>query len=379
MPGPSASRSSRSQASDRARPAAVTASPRRGPASGMSGRRRRISLRPSATKPARPTVGTWTRPISSWSMSRWIRSTPSGSAGPGLSPKTRNTGMPAARSTSYPARIGRDLGRKAGKRPPPQRVVRRHGRPRRERLAEHRGPQPVGERDRGRRGPLVDHPVAQEERGGARRREHLGGALERRGVVRAAQDRHPHRRVRRGADQHVHRQREHDRAARMRRRRGDRALRELLEVAVLTDLPRVLRDRPRQLHELTTEERRLVEELGDLLTDGHQERHPGARGVEDPRHRVREPGLYVHVDDPQPVALLRVAVRHAQHGRLVQPQHVPDPVLARERVHERQLRRAGVAEHHVHALVRQPREQPVGGVAHASGAMVRPASRNCSQ
>ena len=56
---------------------------------------------------------------------------------------------------------------------------------------------------------------------------------------------------------------------------------------------------------------------------------------------------------------------------------VPDG-LAGERVDQRQLGGPGVAEHHLDTLVGQPREQPVGAV-HASGAIVSPASRSCSQ
>jgi hypothetical protein len=56
------------------------------------------------------------------------------------------------------------------------------------------------------------------------------------------------------------------------------------------------------------------------------------------------------VDGGELAAGLGVAVGHRYGDRLLQRQDVADAGLAREAVHQRQLRRAGVAEHDLDAF-----------------------------
>jgi len=55
----------------------------------------------------------------------------------------------------------------------------------------------------------------------------------------------------------------------------------------------------------------------------------------------------VKIEHRELAGRLGVAVRHGHQGRLLQAKHVLDLVLDREGVHQRQLRGAGIAEHHL--------------------------------
>ena len=63
------------------------------------------------------------------------------------------------------------------------------------------------------------------------------------------------------------------------------------------------------------------------------------------------PGRDVKVDHRELAGRLRVAVRHADHGRLLQAEHVAHIVFDRESVHQRQFGGAGIAEHDLDALL----------------------------
>ena len=56
---------------------------------------------------------------------------------------------------------------------------------------------------------------------------------------------------------------------------------------------------------------------------------------------------------------LRVAVGHRHDGGLLQAEHVADLVLGRERIHQRQLGGAGIAEHDLDALLLEQFEEGV--------------------
>ena len=59
----------------------------------------------------------------------------------------------------------------------------------------------------------------------------------------------------------------------------------------------------------------------------------------------------MQVDDRELAGGLRVAVRHRHHDRFLQAEHVADVLLDRERIHQRQLGGARIAEHHLDAFL----------------------------
>jgi hypothetical protein len=102
-----------------------------------------------------------------------------------------------------------------------------------------------------------------------------------------------------------------------------------------------------------------------LLARGdHERRLVGLRG-EDRAHRVADARRGVEVHERGPPARLRVAVGHADRDALVQAEHVAE--VLRELLEERQLGRAGVAEHRGHALLAQEREGGLADAGHGRG------------
>jgi hypothetical protein len=94
-----------------------------------------------------------------------------------------------------------------------------------------------------------------------------------------------------------------------------------------------------------------------VLAGGHQDRRPGLLRVVQHAESVAEAGCGVQVDHRTLAGGLGVAVRHAHRGRLLQCQDVAQVVLAGQRIHQRQFRGPGIAEHHVDALLLQQFEQ----------------------
>jgi hypothetical protein len=94
-----------------------------------------------------------------------------------------------------------------------------------------------------------------------------------------------------------------------------------------------------------------------VLAGSHQHRRTRFVGVVQHAHRVAEAGRRVQADDGEPISRLRVAARHRHRGRFHQRQDVTRLRLHRERVHQRQLGRAGIAEDHFHALLPQDFEE----------------------
>ncbi len=94
-----------------------------------------------------------------------------------------------------------------------------------------------------------------------------------------------------------------------------------------------------------------------VLAGGEQERRARLHGVVEHAHGVAEPGRRVHVDGGELPAGLRVAVGHGDGDRLLERQDVADAGLARETVHQRQLRGAGIAEHDFDAFLLEDFEE----------------------
>ena len=61
----------------------------------------------------------------------------------------------------------------------------------------------------------------------------------------------------------------------------------------------------------------------------------------------------MQVDHRELAGGLRIAVGHADDGRLLQAEHVTQLVVDRERIHQRQFGGAGIAEDDFNALLLQ--------------------------
>ena len=94
-----------------------------------------------------------------------------------------------------------------------------------------------------------------------------------------------------------------------------------------------------------------------MLAGGEEHRRTGLVGVVEHAHRVAEAGRHVDVDGGETAAGLGVAVCHRDGDGLLQRQHVADAGLTRETIHERQLGRAGIAEHDGDAFLLEDLEE----------------------
>jgi hypothetical protein len=155
----------------------------------------------------------------------------------------------------------------------------------------------------------------------------------------------------------VARQRQEHRAG----RRGERGLRRAVDdarqVGEAMHLGCPLHQRPRDRRQVRPQDR-----LGDVegllvLAGGDQDRRSSLLGVVEHAHRVAEPRRHVQVDDGELARCLGVAVGHCHHRRLLQGEHVAHLVVDRERVHQRQLGGAGIAEHDRDAFLLEQLEE----------------------
>ncbi len=158
----------------------------------------------------------------------------------------------------------------------------------------------------------------------------------------------------------VHRDRDEHRAARRQRRQVGGARDRVRDVLGAWRLVAPLHERVRHAGGVAIGQQRLQRhQRARLLTGGDHERRVVGLGGEQRAHRVADAGRGVEVDERRAPARLRVAVGHPHGDALVQPEHVTEVVG--ELLEERQLGRAGVAEHRGHPLLAQEVE---GGLAH---------------
>ena len=159
----------------------------------------------------------------------------------------------------------------------------------------------------------------------------------------------------------VARQRDEHRAGRRRHRHLGGAAHDARQVLQPRHLDRPFHQRLGDRHQRIVEQR-LGQAVALLLLAGGQD-HRRARelGVEERAHGVAEPGRHVHVAGDELAAGAREAVGHGHHQRFLQAQHVGEVRVLLQRVHDRQLGGAGVAEQMRDALVLQEREE--GGAA----------------
>ena len=199
------------------------------------------------------------------------------------------------------------------------------------------------------------HGVAGDDDRALRFGEQLGGGGDRIGV--AAQARGDARR-RLQVDlafvlQNVAGQRQEHRPGRMRQRGLDGAVHVARQVLDAMHLGRPFHERPRQRRQVGGQDR-----LGDdvfqvLLAGGEQDRRIRLHRVVQHAHGVAQAGRDMQVEHRELAGGLRVAVGHRHQRGLLQAEDVADVVLDRERIHQRQLGGAGIAEHDLDALLLQ--------------------------
>ena len=102
--------------------------------------------------------------------------------------------------------------------------------------------------------------------------------------------------------------------------------------------------------------------LGDgealvVLAGGDQDWRAGLVGVVEHAHGIAQAGRYMDVHGREAARGLGVAAGHGQDRALLQGQHVAGRGLDGQRVHQRQLGRAGIAEDHLDALLAQQLEE----------------------
>ena len=103
------------------------------------------------------------------------------------------------------------------------------------------------------------------------------------------------------------------------------------------------------LDHLAPQDRLFEHQPAVLLAGGDQQRRPFAIGVVEHAHRVAQAARDVQVDDAQAARGHRVAVGHRHHGHFLQAEDVLKPPVADQRVVQRHLGRAGIAEDVPHA------------------------------
>ena len=74
-------------------------------------------------------------------------------------------------------------------------------------------------------------------------------------------------------------------------------------------------------------------------------------------HGIAQPGRDVKIDDRELARGLRIAVRHPHDRRFLEPEQVTQLILRCERVHQRQLGCAGIAEHDLDAFLLEQSEE----------------------
>ena len=164
---------------------------------------------------------------------------------------------------------------------------------------------------------------------------------------------------------HIDRQRQKHRAGRRREGGLHGAADGGGQVLNALDFARPFGPGPGDLDHLAVEDRLLEHQPAVLLAGGDQQRRAFAIGVVEHAHRVAQAAGDVQVDDAQPPRGHREAVGHRHHGHFLQAEDVLKAAVADQRVVERHLGRAGIAENVPHAeLGEQVQESVNAGRGH---------------
>jgi hypothetical protein len=187
------------------------------------------------------------------------------------------------------------------------------------------------------------------------------------GVGRGAEPRRVGSRRRRTADllvENVHRQRQEYRPGRRCAGDGEGAPQRLADILAAPHFLGPLGHRRRERDEIAGEPRLGHQMTRVLLAGGDHERGLARLRGDEHAHRIAEPAHCMQVDEAGAARGQRPAVRHADRRRLLEAKHVGDVGRVDERVHQRHLGRARIAEDMRDSLVAKDVEE---NVASASG------------
>ena len=203
--------------------------------------------------------------------------------------------------------------------------------------------------------PALRHRVAGDDHRALGGGEHVGGRFDRRPITpqprRDTRRRHQIELAFRLED--VARQRQEHRPGRRRQRGFGGAMHHPRQILDASHLVRPFDERPRQARQVGRQDRLGDDEFLVLLSGRDQDRRGRLLGVVQHAHGVAETRRDMEVRDRELAGRLRVTVRHRHDAGLLQAEHVAQLVLGRERVHQRQLGGAGIAEQDLDAFLLQ--------------------------
>ncbi len=94
-----------------------------------------------------------------------------------------------------------------------------------------------------------------------------------------------------------------------------------------------------------------------MLAGGDENGRARLLRVVEHAHGIAQSGRDVEIDHRELARGLRIAIRHPHDGGFLQSKQIPQLILGRERVHQRQFGRAGIAEHDLDALLLEQIEE----------------------
>ena len=192
----------------------------------------------------------------------------------------------------------------------------------------------------------------------------LGGQAAR--VGRGPEPRRRRRRRRRAVHrlvEDVHRQRQEHRPARRGAGEAEGASQRRADIVAAAKLLGPFGHRLSKRDQVAGEPRLGHQMPGVLLAGGDDERRLARLGGDQHAHRVAEAAHRMQVDEGGAAGGERPAVGHADRGRLLKAEDISDVRRVDQRVHERHLGRAGIAEHVRDAFVAQDVEHNVAGAS----------------
>jgi hypothetical protein len=122
------------------------------------------------------------------------------------------------------------------------------------------------------------------------------------------------------------------------------------ELVGALDLHAPLGQRRGHRHEIVAEHRAAQPQARVLLAGRHHERRARLQRVVEHAEPVAEPGGHVDVDDGRLATRLRVVARGAERHTLVQGHDVAQLRIVQQRIEDRTLRGAGIAEDEFDAM-----------------------------
>ena len=163
--------------------------------------------------------------------------------------------------------------------------------------------------------------------------------------------------------ENVHRQRQKDGSAGGRAGDGEGAPQRLADVVAAAHLLRPFGDRGGERDKVAREPRLGHQVAGVLLARGDDERRLARLRGDQHAHRVAEAAHGVQVDERGAARRQRPAVGHRHRRRLLQAEDVGDVGGVDQRIHQRHLGRAGIAEDVGDPFVAKDVEQNVAGAS----------------